>query len=504
MNKTGRVVVIGGGATGTGILRDLAMRGIDCVLVERGDLATGTSGRFHGLLHSGARYAVSDAHSAAECVEENAVVRSIAPFCVEDTGGLFLAVKGDDDAFVEQWREGCRRAKIAAEEIPLEELRREEPLVTREVARAFRVPDAAVDGFTLAWANAASAKALGAQVKTYTRAVGFSIEENVVRGVRLQDVKTGAEELVECAMVINAAGAWAKEIAALAAQDIPVAPDRGVLLVFNHRLSSRVLNRLRPPSDGDIFVPHGSVTIFGTTSRPARGPDDDEVTSDEVRELLALGGALVPGLEAMRIIRAFAGVRPLFLSAGAGEGREATRGFQVLDHREESGIEGLISVVGGKLTTYRLMAKAAVDAVTRRWGVDVPCTTHQVRMERPFEVEGTAGGALLCECERVTDAFLGEAQRCWRRGSLGDLRRLTRLGMGPCQGSFCTVRAAGYAHESLGVSLDETNALLREHLEERWKGTRPVLWGWQARQAELARGIGLGLLELHRMEGDRP
>jgi len=93
------VLVLGGGSTGCGIARDLARRGLEVTLVERGTLTDGTTGRMHGLLHSGGRYAVSDRASARECIEENEVLREIAGHCVEETGGLFVQRPEDSDDY---------------------------------------------------------------------------------------------------------------------------------------------------------------------------------------------------------------------------------------------------------------------------------------------------------------------------------------------------------------------------------------------------------------------
>lgn len=89
------VIIIGGGATGSGIARDCALRGIDCILLERRDIATGATGRNHGLLHSGARYAVNDQESAEECIKENRILRNIARHCVDETEGLFITLPED-------------------------------------------------------------------------------------------------------------------------------------------------------------------------------------------------------------------------------------------------------------------------------------------------------------------------------------------------------------------------------------------------------------------------
>ena len=110
-----QVLVIGGGATGTAVARDAALRGMDVVLVERKDLAEGTTGRFHGLLHSGGRYVVKDPISAKECMDERVILGHIAGNSVEDTGGLFVSPPGDDEAYCDEFVEGCHTAGIPVE-----------------------------------------------------------------------------------------------------------------------------------------------------------------------------------------------------------------------------------------------------------------------------------------------------------------------------------------------------------------------------------------------------
>ncbi|MFZ7104808.1 MAG: FAD-dependent oxidoreductase [Peptococcaceae bacterium] len=498
-----QVVVIGGGVTGTGILRDLALRGIEALLVEQNDFATGTSGRFHGLLHSGARYVVGDLHSARECSRENEILKQIAPACIEDTGGMFVATTRDDRNYTEKWLAGCKKAGITTREVSVPELLKEEPALTKDAVKAYYVPDAAVDGFALAAANVLAAEKAGAQARNYTKVVGLKVRENQVKGVYLKDQRSGREYFVSCNYVINAAGAWAGEIARLAGQQININPDKGVLVIFNHRITRRVLNHLRPPGDGDIFVPHGSVTVFGTTSKFTGNPDDNEATLEEVLELLAEGTNLVPGLQDLRVIRAFAGVRPLYQPDGGESGRDATRDFSLLDHGQLTGLKGLISVVGGKLTIYRLMAKTVVDFVAGKIGVDKPCITHREMIFPPVNNHGAKPGGYLCQCEMVSKEMLEQAVAGKKDFSLSDVRRLTRLGMGPCQGTFCTFRAAGYYHQSRGLKVAETNRLLKEHIEERWKGSKPVLWGQQAQEIQLTRGIYLGLLNLERLDCDK-
>lgn len=498
MSDKYQVIVIGGGATGTGILRDLALRGISSILLEQNDFATGTSGRFHGLLHSGARYAVKDLHSAEECIRENKILKEIASDCIEDTGGIFIATKKDDTAYIDKWLKGCASSKIPVTEMSVTELLEEVPCLTPDITAAYRVPDAAVDGFTLAASNVLSAVKAGAVVKTYSEVKGFKIENNILKGVFIRDKHRGTEEYIEADIVINATGPWTGAVSSLAGQHINVSPDKGVLVIFNHRIAGYVLNRLRPPGDGDIFVPHGSVTVYGTTSKPTEKPDDIEATKEEVLDLIKESEDFIPGLMDMRFIRAFAGVRPLYQGEGDASGREATRDFTLIDH-EEKGLEGFISVVGGKLTTYRLMAKATVDVIAKKLGVDKPCTTDKEKLTAPFPWKRMPVEEPLCQCERVTKEMLDKAVEGKENFSLSDVRRLTRLAMGPCQGTFCTFRATGYYHETKKLDINKANKLLKDHIQERWKGARPVLWGWQAQETELMRGIYLGLLNLERL-----
>ena len=137
------VIIIGGGITGAGTQRDCAMRGLRTLLIERSDIATGATGRNHGMLHSGARYAVSDPESAAECIRENRILRQIAAHCIEETDGLFVTLPEDDPHYQATFVDACRRAGIRAEVIDPAQARRLEPSVNPALTGAVRVPDGA-------------------------------------------------------------------------------------------------------------------------------------------------------------------------------------------------------------------------------------------------------------------------------------------------------------------------------------------------------------------------
>ncbi len=529
------VVIIGGGATGVGILRDLSMRGIEAILLEQRDLAFGTSSRFHGLLHSGGRYAVKDSAAAKECAEENAILRKIGRHCVEETEGFFVRLPGDDEAYEQNWVTACKAAGIPVSQVALAEAHSLEPHLTSRAKAIYRVPDAAIDGFRLCRQNVLSAKKYGGRVLTYTEVIGIELQNGRVEGVKTRNTITGSTELIHCEMIVNAAGSWVGQVAGFAGISIHVTPDRGTLVAFNHRLSGRIINRLRPPANGDIFVPHGSVTILGTTSLPARTPDDFIPSTQEVLELIETGKALFEELPRFRILRAYTGTRPLYSADPSATGRAASRNFVILDHSKE-GVDGFVSIVGGKLTTYRLMAEKLADFVSAKLSVQTPCrTAEEPIIEDPspelmssakqfFPAFGVKLAAsrlgpdfadavdrmrkdpdkkeLVCECELVTLAEVETVAADPAVFSMSDIRRRTRMGMGTCQGTYCGLRSVGMMVDKGLASGDKTADLLHEFLEARWNGIRPVLWGHQIREAELTRGIYSAALNIDGVAPD--
>ena len=515
------VLIIGGGATGGGTALDLALRGLRVALIERADLTDGTSGRYHGLLHSGGRYAVRDPESARECVIENRLLRKIIPHAIEDTGGLFVATPDDDPAYADKWVTACRAAGIETAEISVGQMLREEPALNPRITRAFRVPDASSDSFDVLTALGAAVQTLGGAVLTYHEVVGLTATGGQVMGATVRNRRTGEERHLAGAMVVNAAGAWAGQIAALAGCPLTVRPSKGTMVAMAYRFVNTVVNRLHPPGDGDILVPVGTVAVIGTTSVNVPDPNDTRVEPWEIQLMLAEGEKMIPGFSQARALRAWAGVRPLYEEGKSTEGREAKRTFAVLDHAARDGVSGLVTVVGGKFTTYRLMAERAADVVCARLGVTKPCNTKSfVLSDARFPLTGVkphwlghrlhelenapAQDQLICECEIVTRKDLENAACAhpdvvapW---ILDDMRRDLRLGMGPCQGGFCGYRAAGILHELGHQDATQATAALADFAQRRWKGQRPLLWGQGLRQALLDEQIYRGILGLDRLE----
>ena len=516
------ILVIGGGSTGTGILRDLAMRGFKCILVERRDLAYGTTGRYHGLLHSGGRYAVKDPVAARECIEENRILRRIMPQCIEDTGGFFVLTPFDDPAYLTLFLDGCQNAGIPIEQVSINQMLKEEPLLNPNIQQCFRVPDASADSFLAADLNADSARQYGAQVFTYHEVIqlststGPSLSTSMVTGAFCHDLVKDEDIQIDAGMVVNASGAWAGKIASMVGISLQMLPGKGTMVALNQRLVNTIINRCKLPSDGDILVPAHTVSVIGTTDIRVVDPDSYSIEPWEIRMLLDEGEKIIPRFKQFRVLRAWAGVRPLIQEETGDNNRDISRAFTLLDHSDRDGIDRFITITSGKWTTYRKMAEVTVDKICEKLKIIHPCRTHLETLPYKNELNNRSHylgarleniekesnfGQLICECELSTWDEVRQAIIQSNARTLDDIRRDVRLGMGPCQGAFCSARAAGMLHELRCPPIEETNASLIDFLEERWKGNLPILWGQQLRQERLTELIYINNLNVSHLPG---
>jgi glycerol-3-phosphate dehydrogenase len=268
------------------------------------------------------------------------------------------------------------------------------------------------------------------------------------------------------------------------------------------------------------LFPHENTTLLGTTALDTwEDPDTLVASYDEIEYLLQSIESIIPSIREARIIRTMAGVRPLVPDWNVPEDN-VTRGYQVIDHEN-----GMISFTGGKLVMCRHMAEAATDIVVRKLGIDAICTTHEEPLpgnEDDVDIEalsaeyGVSTHALermrarrgtemvkvleltkdnpdwkttICVCEPIIEAEIRYAIRKEFPQTLNDLRRRLRLGTGPCQGTFCTFKAAAILSEELDLEGDDFLVDILDFRAERWKGIRPSMRGEQLAQEELAQGM---------------
>ena len=524
-----QVLIIGGGVTGTGIARDLSLRGIDCIVLEKQTINAGASGRNHGLLHSGARYVLSAPSSALECKIEGDILKKIAPHCIEDTGGLYVACRDDEGPYIDQFPQLCKKAGIPCKPLSVKEAVEMEPALSPDIIAAYRVQDASVEPFHVSLENMNQAVEKGARYFNHCRVDRFICSSTAIKRVLARDLVHHRMFDIKADIVINAGGAWAGIIASMAGINLNMLYSKGSLLITHNRLTNHVINRLRPPSDGDILVPGGTVSIFGTTSLRVDDPDRVRPNIDETRQLVEDAKAIVPQMAQARYIRAYAGVRPLVddhhaksESTGPESGsddRSVSRGFVLIDH-EKDGKDNLITITGGKMTTFRLMAEKTCDLAAAKLGVTTPCVTHRSALKSDAPSELTEAGMAIklrslkkdikditmCECEMITrgqfKTLISWLKKRKKRADLNTLRIHSRLGKGACQATFCSQRVTAFMYDEAYLKDDDGIFNIKDLLAERFIGQRPVLWDAQLAQFELNEALYCGFYGLELEKGD--
>ncbi len=375
------VLIVGGGGTGGALAHDLTLRGLHVTLVERGEFTSGTTGRHHGLLHSGARYAVGDAESAIECIEENTILRRICPGTFEENGGLFVAITDEDMEYYDEFVKACADCGIPAQELTREQALAFEPNLNPSLKAAVRVPDATMDAMRMPLRFFATAKRNGADLRNYVEVLDLVVNNRVVSGAVVRDHVTGKVAEISADVVVNATGPWSEKVAAMAGVDVPIRPSPGVMLALRGRLCNMVVNRMHRSGDGDIIVPQRALSIIGTSSWTVDDPEELDVPEDHVQRMYEEGAKLIPDVARAELRSAWSAARPLIGSRGdADTGRELSRTFKTYDHAETDGVEGFVTITGGKATTLRGMAELCADIVCRKLGVEAECRTRETEL----------------------------------------------------------------------------------------------------------------------------
>ena len=441
----------------------------------------------------------------------------VVDFSEISSGGVS---KGMEEYAKRVERRGVPPFLILAPEVALEL----EPMLIPDVVASGYIEEFFIDPFRLSILQAMDAKERGAEVQTYSEVIDLTVEENEAIAVSSHNRLTGEIETAKGRVVINAAGPWAHKIAKLAGADLDLRLTKGSHIILDRRVVNVGITTRAVDRRWVYMYPHENTTLIGTTDLPTwENPDELVASHDEIEYLLKSFEWIVPSVREARIIRTMVGVRPMIPTWKVPED-EVSRSFEFIDH-EPQGVSGLISFTGGKLVVCRRMAQDAVDLACKKLGKDSECRTHieslpgmdsdvdvislskdysisQHALERMRIRRGTDMSEILeltrehpewkssvCTCEPVIEAEIRYVIRNEFPHSLNDLRRRLRLGTGPCQGTFCTFKAAAILAEELELNGEDYQLEIMDFLSERWKGKRPPMRGEQLAQEELAQGI---------------
>lgn len=542
------VAVVGGGVNGTGIARDAALRGLKVVLFEKNDLGSGTTGASSGMIHGGLRYLLQDPQVTRLACLDSGYIQRIVPHLLFRIPFLML-VRGKPsfyldlvDTYVSVYdrfaplKRGLRHLRLSRSEAL-----RLEPGLSPEIQGGVLFDEWGIDTFRLCALNARSARDAGAVVRTHTEVVGFLFEGSSIVGLRVRPRGGSAQasEEVRARVVVNAAGPWLPKLCGLAGASGRIRPGKGIHVVFDRRLSNLAL--LFDAVDGrSIFLmPHEQESWLGTTDDDFYG-DLDRPTAgrDEIEYLFQGAERVFPSIREARAVRVFSGVRPTLARWGGYED-DLSRDHEVWDHEERDGVGGFLTIAGGKLASYRAMSEEVVDRIVGRFGLAARSITHErplpggeapappvaqlartyalaehtaLRLayrhggETPRVLEGVredpARGRVLCACEPVTAAEVSWACRNEWAVTLDDVRRRTRLGQGPCQGTLCTLPGAVALGRERNFPPPRVFVEAADFLEERFRERRPALRGMQTVQEVLHQTLHRSVANLDEL-GER-
>lgn len=469
------LLVIGGGITGAGVVRDAALRGLSAALVERTDYAAGTSSRSSKLIHGGVRYLEQgDLGLVREAAAERQVLRRIAPHLTQP---LLMVMPTYGRATQAKLALGLwtfeRVASVPAEE--RHDLWRRDEAVRREptldgtrlygatVFTEYLTDDARLVLDTVKGAHAAGALCVNhAEVSALTP--GRTGTEVAVR-----DTLGGATHRLRARVVVNAAGPWVDEVRRLAGapSGARLHLTKGVHLVVRHeRLPVRHIVVMQARDRRSIFaVPRGSCTYIGTTDTDYGAPaEHPEVTAADAEYLLeAVNRTFTgPALTQGDLVASWAGLRPLLHEEGK-RPSEISRKDEII----AGGEDGLISIAGGKLTTHRRMAERVVDLVCRRLGrKGAACQTAVVALPNGEMTPEELVVLTATLRDRLPELPTGSAERLVRLYGAGCVRLLRRIADDPVAGDTLPGPTAVLRAE-IEQALDEDMALTVEDILER-------------------------------------
>ena len=532
------MVVVGGGVTGAGVARDLSLRGLSVLLLEKGDWGAGTSGSSSWMIHGGLRYLEYDWDTTRLSNVDSGRIVTIARNFVSRV--LFIVpVLPHDLNNIERVEtalevyDGYQPLKHSHPHRRLtpEEALRAEPGLSPDIVGAMTMEEWGVDPHRLTFANVQDAIGHGARALNHTRVTELVRDGRRVIGVRYR-TPDGATTEARARAVVNATGPWSSQIGAMAGVPIELRPAKGIHIVYPHRISNFSISAESIDGRDLLMVAHAGFTLLGTTDDDFYGDlDSVDVLEDEVDYLLQAFERVFPRIRDYRPVRTTAGVRPTLFKWRPNEDRLSRR-HELIDHAAQ-GADGLFTIAGGKLSMYRLMAEETSDAVCRRLGHQARSTTatrplpgnesdpapvaeitarceipalaviklqsrQGTNVEKVLDEGGTS--RLLCRCEPVTEAELVYATRHEQVRTLADAFRRVGVAAGPCAGAACILRAAEVVGKELGWSATQRFDAAREFVRGAWLGRAPVLGhaGWA--QEELAQG---SLRPLLRTNGAR-
>lgn len=519
MGYTPHVLVIGGGVVGTGIARDLAIRGLDVTLVERGPL-TGRR-QTERILYSGARFAQTPA-LAKQMARERQTLESIADHYLDETWGLLLSLATDTDSAFQETLDAIESLSLPHKLLDGDAVEATESTLSADVEQGVKVPDAVVDTVELTLGLAESAREHDATIRTHTTVADIATDGGTIDTVTVEhdpppkpdtgpagptrapntgggpggrrqtpggtpgmpgatseetdeemdgDDQGPQTEEIDPEYVVNAAGENLGDVAALAGIDVDLSFAGETMRVVDGVPVETVVTRVTQDGLATI-APGPRGTVLGPARTAIEGSDDTPVSLPAIEQHTERLSPAVPAVETATTVRTYGSVRPRH------DSMDAVLDATLVDHGDRDDCWGMTSVVGGSLSTHRLVAERVADDVCAKFGIRRDCQTDEIPLpERASPDDQQGSSLLLCDCCDVTQSDVQAAldDDLARTVDLEEVAVRTGATMSECQGRRCAHRVATELYDEYG---EEVVAEARDDLcQSSWSDQRQALAG---------------------------
>lgn len=353
-----KIGIIGAGITGLFSALNLSLDNYDVTLFERDNLLSGTSGRFHGMLHSGSRYSLTDENSARECINENKLLNKNAGNFIKNTSGYFVSLNDDDSSYGDKLFKKNKNIGIETENINVNELLKIEPYLNKDIKMALKVPDKIIYAHPFASAVAMEAILNGAKIRFNSEITGSEIKNNNVISVKYKKGNNIISEKFD--YIINTTGPWSgKLLKNFNIKNFDIMPTLGYMASYDRLFINSIINRMRDPSDGDILLPYGSKSVAGTIAIISEDPDNNELDDEDIDTMISEIAEMVPSIKDYKYKKLYYSMRPLIKEDNSRNSRD----FNIYKN-----YDNMITIIGGKFTTSRLMGKSVSEYISKIFG----------------------------------------------------------------------------------------------------------------------------------------
>ncbi len=353
-----KIGIIGAGITGLFSALNLSLDNYDVTLFERDNLLSGTSGRFHGMLHSGSRYSLTDENSARECINENKLLNKNAGNFIKNTSGYFVSLNDDDSSYGDKLFKKNKNIGIETENINVNELLKIEPYLNKDIKMALKVPDKIIYAHPFASAVAMEAILNGAKIRFNSEITGSEIKNKNVISVKYKNGNNIISEKFD--YIINTTGPWSgKLLKNFNIKNFDIMPTLGYMASYDRLFVNSIINRMRDPSDGDILLPYGSKSVAGTIAIISEDPDNNELDDEDIDTMISEIAEMVPSIKEYKYKKLYYSMRPLIKEDNSRNSRD----FNIYKN-----YDNMITIIGGKFTTSRLMGKSVSEYISKIFG----------------------------------------------------------------------------------------------------------------------------------------